>query len=365
MKTLYLHVGSHKTGTSSIQRSLKLNEKLLKNNGLYFLSEHPDGTRSSGNSAKWFKADNDNEIYNSLASNRSASISDSKLQFLCNKLSQFNASVIVSSEYLSWLFSVDEIDKIRKILEPCFDSIKIIIYVRRQDKLIISHHQQSSKKAGLLSGAFYGNTLSAIPEKKEGFREYLDFDKKILQWENVFGKENIIVRSYDSSSLVGGDAVKDFFNIFDVPIEQFLQINQSGKLKNTKVGYLINATLGESELSRIIRKRITGTQKSLPSLSQAKEFYAQYRESNILLNKRYSISNRYPDIFDSDFSFYPELAEDVWTEETANTVIFDILFSLQSYAKLSHSDLVKASKLLRQFDVSLSEKFLVASKEII
>ena len=55
---------------------------LLEFYDLYFLSEHPNGLRSSGNSALWFKTDDFEVIHNNLFLNKCPGVCESKLKLL-------------------------------------------------------------------------------------------------------------------------------------------------------------------------------------------------------------------------------------------------------------------------------------------
>ena len=44
MKQIFLHIGLHKTGSSSIQETLFRNQNLLKEQGYHYFSEEVDGS---------------------------------------------------------------------------------------------------------------------------------------------------------------------------------------------------------------------------------------------------------------------------------------------------------------------------------
>ncbi len=67
---------------------------------------------------------------------------------LAKKLASLSGNVGMSAEHLSWLFSGAEIERLATTLRQYFDAIEVIVYIRRQDKQAISHHQQGRDPRG-------------------------------------------------------------------------------------------------------------------------------------------------------------------------------------------------------------------------
>lgn len=348
MKTLYLHIGSHKTATTSIQNAFYQHQEILGQHGYSFFTESSSGrTLSSGNTSDWIDCDHE-----ALRNGYGGKLHQPETLF--EKLSAKPGNVIMSAEHFSWLFNADEINMIRQHAQKNFNNIKIIIYLRRQDKLVISHHQQASKGANLPAFGYYSGDSFAIPKSRANYDEYLDYNKKITLWADAFGTENISIRILEKNNLHGEDAVIDFFNLLGIKDDiQSLTVNESNGFERTKVGHLVSQHLPPSPLAHLIRKGADNSGKLLPSRSEAIEFYSRYIDSNKALNRTYKISET-DDIFDNDFSFYPEAAQDTWTEDSANRAITNILHSISPFSSLKIDHLKDAALALKHTHPELS-----------
>ncbi|MGR5340809.1 hypothetical protein ACPV50_12875 [Vibrio astriarenae] len=331
MKTLYLHIGSHKTGTTSIQKSLFLSKSTLGSHNFSFFAKSPDGkTNESGNSSCWLEAPltRNNDSY-------SAKITDPELLFsLANQEEKEN--VIVSAEGLSWISDEVELKRYKEIIDRYFSEVVVIIYIRRQDMHVISHHQEGSKRSTKPERAYYGDSTKCIPGTPELYDSYLNYYKKVKLWSGVFGERSLVIRLFEKEKLTSGNAVNDFFAVLGITSGfKPIYTNEGVGLYQSKVGHLINQHIDDKHLARRIRRSLPEDQKSLPSKKEALDFYDYYRESNALLNQEYHLSNN-PDLFDEDFSKYPDKAQDEWNEETANQTILVLLDTISKESSVTY-----------------------------
>ena len=78
---------------------------------------------------------------------------------------------------------------------------KIVMYVRRQDDIIMASYNQHIK-----SGLQKRQLIDIYQEMISKF----DYEALLLPWENAVGRENIIVRPYEHAQFFDGDLRKDF-----------------------------------------------------------------------------------------------------------------------------------------------------------
>ena len=90
-------------------------------------------------------------------------------------------------------------------------------------------------------------------------------------------------------------------------------------------------------LKSIVTVNLDNSGKLLPSKDQAKEFYSNYINSNKKLNMKFSINKNIDSIFSEDFSMYPDTKKDIWTEDSANQAILNIL---KAFNKLTPKSLL-------------------------
>jgi hypothetical protein len=171
-KKLYIHIGSHKTGTTSIQRALFQNSALLNKHNLSYFCKNPDGSKNvQHNLNKWIHLFPE-------------SFEDGARVYNCKKLSKDISTlphdVIISAEHFSFIFDKEELKQLKNSLKQNFSEIEIIVYLRRQDKNVVSLYNENRKNATLKKRFFYGDKSTALPEHRDYFRLYLDYNEKLL-----------------------------------------------------------------------------------------------------------------------------------------------------------------------------------------
>ncbi len=97
-----------------------------------------------------------------------------------------------------------------KLLFPSRCTIKIIVYLRRQDELYLGT-QAEAIKSGQNNLKFVDPFLRA--DSKPYGRRYYDYNLMLSRWAKVFGKSNIIVRPNEHSQLLEGDILEDFHSL--------------------------------------------------------------------------------------------------------------------------------------------------------
>lgn len=362
MRKLYLHIGSHKTATTSIQKTLLANRKLLKKNNIGLFLKNRNGSLSTtGNLSSWIFAGANNSL---IKTPEGAKIF--KPELLAQKLSKVECeNVIMSTENFSWIYNGETIKEFAEHLKAFFDEIIIIIYIRRQDQLIISHYNHASKDPSLPANAYYSGDYYSIPQAKENYDEYLDFNQRIALWENAFGIENIKIRIFEKDMLIEKDAVTDFFHLLGITKGFQSEIaNVSNGIERTKIGHIINKALPNNEITQLIRKGANNSGKALPSKEEAKAFYLRYADSNKKLNARYKLSNKHADIFNNDFSSYPDNRTDTWDEKSANDAIVNIFKSIHPLLTIRVEDLRDAAIAMEKVNLDASYRLMLIAHKL-
>jgi len=189
-KTIYLHVGTHKTGTTALQKFLRDNAELLKEQQFMY-----------------------------------PLLSNSKEFNHCYIKSLEDWQRVVLTESFNYIFSCENLyDK----LFDCADffkaqqenfNITIIIYLKRQDLMTQSVYNQ------LIKGASYYGDIKNFDNYQY---DYVHFLEKVSA---LFGKEAIIVRPYEQEQLVNNDIIDDFLTLLNIKINKNFIIDQN-KLAN-------------------------------------------------------------------------------------------------------------------------------------
>ena len=186
-KTIYFHIGSPKTGTTSIQRFFFENKVALKNQ---YNIDYPI-----------LSSDSFREITNGKYLDRPDLFS----KFI-SVVDSSNCSRILISEESLFLYKDINFFKRKE-----FEKYKLIfiVYLRNSFDYLSSLWGEMAK--------VYNRDENYISLegylKKNSYKESLNY---LLELSQYFGKENIIVKSFEKESFTNTSLIEDFLSIFDI-----------------------------------------------------------------------------------------------------------------------------------------------------
>jgi hypothetical protein len=181
-----LHIGTNKTGTSTLQAYLGTQRDLLLERGIWYpkigkfeFAHHDfaEAIKLGGDFAR-FGLD-------------PASLSGTAVPSGVD-------TVLISSENFH---TVRDISAVAALFPP--DQTQVVLYLREHISYLSSWYQQDVQAArALITCTFFEYAqLRGYP--------FMDL---VARWQSVYG-ENLHVGAYDRSKLVGGDIVEDFFSV--------------------------------------------------------------------------------------------------------------------------------------------------------
>lgn len=293
MRRLVLHIGSHKTGTTTLQSALLRGKRqgLLGNWSYLHAAQRVDfntlvGTKGMGAGLhtvlKW-------------------PFFDRRMK---HAASQNMQDVVISTEMLFWLNDMAQITALAARLRQEFDEIRIVAYLRRQDQLALSHRKQVVM--GRAAYQFYGAQLQALPCYAPHMLRYFDYAGKLAKWEQAFGAENVTVRRFQKADLQGGDTVTDFWTLLGLaPPDGLIRKNVAWSRAQLLAGLWLRQRGYPSEAFVPLVKQIEDPEPLLPARAEAAAFLAPFLEQNADLARRYDPAGP-ESYFDMDFGRYPE-----------------------------------------------------------
>lgn len=212
-----LHIGTEKTGTTSIQQFIFENRALLKKKGFHLFDSlrQPDNrflavaamhpSTRDGLTRNVLRLNTDNEV---LAF-QNKTIADFKTEV--NRLPK-GATALISSEHIqSRLRTEDEVQRLHSILRECgFQSFQIIVYLRNP----------ADTASSLYSTMIKGGRMDAtVPAPEDHNVENIcNHQKTIEKFSAVFGRENLTVRLFRADKLVDGSAVTDIAHVLGLDL---------------------------------------------------------------------------------------------------------------------------------------------------
>lgn len=274
-RSIIIHIGRNKTGTSSIQATLAAGRKALEERG--FLFPRPGHNQH-------FLADHLSRRKRRQFETEQLTTADAKAAALRQTIDETDGTVLLSSEALMHVHP-------RLLAEWLGPDAKVTIvaYIREQLDWLSSFYQQAVKAR---------TTTAPI----DAFAENYDpnYRWELQRLAKNFGQENLVVRIYDRERLVGGDVVLDFLSILGVdpaavpPVSDDANPSIGGALLEAK-RRINELGFAEAELRAAtyvpLRELVTahaeyrGKPVVPPAFAEA--FRARYRESNAAVAERY------------------------------------------------------------------------------
>lgn len=330
MKTIFLHIGLEKTGTSSIQNTLEANRPALDNQGVFLPDNLGDWNHKRLAAYAFESGSRDISVV-------SCGVGETKqeVQAFRRKLKrQLHTDVkksaadigIFSSEDMSRLFRPEEIKRLVNLLRPLCEVIKVVVFVRRQDLLA------SSRYYSLVIGG--SREVSILPNSSDGLPRFYNYAKTIDLWADAVGSKNILLTRFpERPSAERFDSTKEFFDVVGIDASKFTRpkkqhvsmdaINQiiiqnynvtAKRFDSTAVDQLMAALAPYND------RRYT----HVISEQQARDFYAHFHQANLDLFERVG---RPDHMFSDDFSMYSTQNQRPFFQQKAISRLLDMLKS--------------------------------------
>ncbi len=192
-KLIFLHIGLHKTATTTIQTGLKLNVKKLLEDGYCYPCSGLIG--DAQHNLVWEVAHGDVLPWDFVAERTAFHVEYGGFEALVAELRESLAErIIISSEAFENLSATRILELKNRLKEY---NVRIIVYLRNQSEYYQSAWAQHIK-SGLTTDDFstwIDKTLAAPPDFLACFGDYRAL---LNNWSDVFGKENIEVETFEN-----------------------------------------------------------------------------------------------------------------------------------------------------------------------
>lgn len=263
---LLLHIGTHKTGTTALQRFLVDNQGALAElNHRYAAAGRPVGRYAQHNLAR--RADEEGH--------------DAPWGQLTEEMRQRPGMVHLVSSEAFW--NVDP--GVAASHSRDLGEVKVVAYVRRQDNFLESLYKHNVKLGASLS-------FEEFFQKRKKIGDYLTVLEK---WEALFGRENLMVRPYDTPS-GSVDIIADFLTLLGIdPTREFARPPRSNSSPRVELVNVIRAANRTEDLrlnDRMFaelrqRNRAYARSGDLLSPEQRLRIVDHYGEANAEMARRY------------------------------------------------------------------------------
>ena len=209
-----LHAGMGKTGTTTIQAFLHRNRQRLLDRGVLF-PESPGRRRHVRLGLAAQSDDAPRSVdwqFQDLSS--PGELRPVVEQELRDEVRRSGArTLLLSDEALSGA-SLQAMEILRVMLEDLASSVRLVLYLRRQDDHLCSRYQQVVRRNGSVQ------TLAERADRAQGATLY-DYRARLDAWRSLLRPDDLVVRRFERQSFAGGSLHVDFLDAagLDVPPE--------------------------------------------------------------------------------------------------------------------------------------------------
>lgn len=312
----YLHIGTEKTGTTTIQAFMAGNRQELLRRGVLY----PTTFGFTGNHLQLaVYAQNDDKV-DDLRRMSGVTTPEAVTQQRRNLERRFAEEVarcdkadrlVLSNEHChSRLVTREEVQRLYDLLSPWCERFRIIAYLRPQHELAISRYSTRIKLGEPQGDPFKGVDPSA---------DYYNYNRMLIRWATVFGREHIEARVFARGELVEGDVVADFLTRVGVEKEGLAAVpKQNESLSAQALDFLarLNPLVPpfidgkpnpeRGDIAEIMEKLYPGKGVLRPR-AQVREVFERFTQSNH--NACQGFFRGRDKLFEPDFSQYPEIVD--------------------------------------------------------
>lgn len=199
--SVYLHIGLHRSGSTTIQKFLHANQNVLRERGYLY----PVAGRGPLKTNELMPGHHN--LAWQLGSARRFSDRYGTWDDLLAEIETSGArNVVLSAEDLDSL-TEESINRLATYLDGY--SVRVIVYLRRQDLAIQSAYSGSVKRGAVFNDFenFIDRAIETLPR--------LGYDSLLSPWKSAFGLSNLIVRPFETDQLQG-NLCQDFLRCIGI-----------------------------------------------------------------------------------------------------------------------------------------------------
>ena len=255
-----LHIGTEKTGTTSLQMFLGTNRNALLQRGFFVPASLAPDPVVANHEALTTIALNPAKLGDDVRARAGLKTIDDVKEWrvrveenLSREIAALShqpenpLTLLLSNEHChSRLVTREEVHYLRQFLDRFTDETRIIVYLRPQHELAISLYDQALKVGW--------HDIDVLPDfighrSRWVDRLYFEYDKLLERWAAEFGQDKISVRLYSKEHLEGNDVIQDFMNVISCSTDR-LQVPA-----NTNVSLSAECQIALNAINRFVASR--------------------------------------------------------------------------------------------------------------
>ena len=295
----FLHIGTEKTATTTIQKFFDINRDNLLSKGFIYTKTAGSTNNRALPVAAYDQCRRD-DFTKQLCINSDHELlafQQKTIQSLRREIKAFrkdDSTIIFSSEHIqSRLTSIEEIERLREIIcDLGIADISVVVYLRRPADIANSLYSTAIKA---------GKHLEASPLPKQRYWNNVCNHKNTIEnFSSVFGDSAIIPRLFDKDEFTNGSIIDDILNVIGIPNDHLYEIpnkaNESLSLTGIDLLRHLNKTIPRfignrpnpvrANLVGYIEKHFSDGKYVMPSYLY-KEYDSEFQKSNDWVKEKY------------------------------------------------------------------------------
>ncbi len=216
---IYLHIGTHKTGSTSLQRFLSDNSKALRHHGYELYTGCMQNPMNHIELHLYALNDNRDTFakYNFPSLELGTPFRTSVQELIHGFLrSSSEPHQIFTGESLSWLRFDAELIRLKNLVKCPPSTVKVILYLRNKKDFLNSYEKQIYKKRNRYASS---NKESVLYIQDDTW--LIDYDWLISIYEKHFDPENLVILDYDQEMQNYNNIIPSFLQVLNIPFKNF------------------------------------------------------------------------------------------------------------------------------------------------
>ena len=290
MARLLLHIGTAKTGSTSIQHWMKGNQENMATSSVATLRSlgWPNAIKLAAASSGFTGP---TPLHTRRGITDSASWEDFRKRVRgeaaheIRSLGRKVGTIVISNEHLSTrLKTQSDVDRLHSFFDGLVDSCEILVYLRRQDRMARSRHGTA-----ILAGSTNTDPFR-LPAPGSSIYFY---DELLERYANAFSKSSVNARIYDRVITADGGVIGDFLQVLGVDYQVESREPRANRSIDPAILELIRQVNERGPVSRSARRSLQMVAKTFTaaptraSPGAAERFLEYFSSSNERLRQEW------------------------------------------------------------------------------
>jgi hypothetical protein len=311
-RNLFLHIGTAKTGSTTIQHLLNKSRPALLEQGFCYpgqLINHLTMAMQFSTETVYYENFDSRVWHGKDPHVHMAEQQESFRQEMLSLPAGVDRVILSSESFSQFIREPADIARFAAMLKEFFDKVTVLVYLRRQDGHYASMHSQDLRRGMIRRPRF---------DTPKAEKDLYDYERLLNNWASAFGAANIKPRIFERDTNKSFDVVTDFMaqvGLDTLPVSKdAVKTNPSMNLAGQRILREIGRSLmehnakelGTSTLWKRLNSAVTMALPGSgwrPTQDEGRAFVAKFEATNEAVRKAW-----FPErstLFSTDFSHLP------------------------------------------------------------